>query len=478
VKILLVAPPQHAIVSPTPMKRIQEGLGFLPPLGLLGIATYLRERTRHDAVVLDAHTAGLVSADLEAVVARIRPDAVGITALTSTLLDVVATAAAVKRADASVPVIVGGPHVALFPRETVQLPNVDFAVLGEGEEPLGALLDRLEEAGRRRGLPWRHPEGTPRDGGCVDDLPAVMDRATATRKRRHFHADLETLPAPRRDLVPWQRYRTVVSRRPPTTVLMTSRGCSHSCSFCYTAGGKKVRERAPASVVAEMQQAVRLGIREFFFFDEAFTENPERVHALCTAIERARLDVSWDVRARVDSVDADMLRHMRRAGCTRVQFGIEAGTQRVIDVFQKGITLEQARAALHLARAAGLATYADFMIGGPDETLEEIVETVRFALEVAPDYVHFQVTMPLPGTPLHAQAVRRGILAADTWQRFAAHPTSDFEIPYWTERFSRTELDALLSWCLHRCYMNPRYLLRSLLRVRSMGELMRKARWL
>lgn len=476
-KILLLFPPQDQIVSPTYMKTIQEGLGYLPSLGLLYLGTYIQERTRHEVDLLDAYVERMTFDDVEAYIRRTQPDAVGIGAMTFTLIDAVDAARVVKKVDPSIPVILGGPHTALFPRESVDLASVDYVVMGEGEVPLARLLDRLEERGRLRGVAWRGDDGLPIDEGTItDDIPGVLEKRTTVQKHRYFFTDLDTLPIPRRELGPYERYATVVSRRPPTTIMVSSRGCPYSCSFCYTAGGKKYRERSPASVVAEMKACVDLGVHEFLFFDETFTINKERIYAVCDEIIRARLDVTWDVRARVDCVDADLLRHMRRAGCGRVQYGIESGTQRVMDILSKGTTLEQARDAIRWTHAAGLSTYADFMIGAPGETRAEIEETMRFADSLKLDYVHFSVTMPLPNTPLHRMGVRQGIITENTWRDFAADPRPEFQVPYWTEIFTREELDTLVQSCIKRTYLRPSYLLRSMGNIRSFGELVRKAR--
>lgn len=475
-KLLLLFPPQDQIVSPDYMKTIQEGLGYLPPLGLLYLGTYIKERTRHEVEVLDAYVLGMNFADVEDYIRRTQPDIVGVTAMTYTLIDAVDAARCVKRVDPSIPVVLGGPHTALFPEESVALPCIDYVVMGEGEVPLAQLLDRLEERGRYRGQAWRSDDGLPIGGSCTEDIPAVLDKATKQKKHRYFFQNLDELPIPRRELLPFERYSTVVSKRPPTTIMVSSRGCPYACSFCYTAGGKKYRERSPGDVVREMRQALELGIHEFLFFDETFTINKERIYAVCDAIIAAKLDVTWDVRARVDCVDGPLLKRMRQAGCGRVQYGIESGTQRVMDILNKGTTLHQAQEAIRLTRAAGMATYADFMIGAPGETREEILETLKFARELKLDYVHFAVTMPLPNTGLHRMGVRQGIITDDTWRDFAKNPTTDFRVPYWTENFTREELDELVTYCIKQCYLRPGYVLQSLREIKSFGELYRKAR--
>lgn len=440
------------------MKIIQEGLGFLPPIGLLYLATWLRERTPHRAEVLDAHLERMSFADIARRVEADRPDLVGISAMTYTWLDVLLTARAVKSVDPRLPVVVGGPHTALYPEESLTHPEIDYVVVGDGEIPLEGLLDRLAE-GRR--------------DTC--GVPGLMTRGDK-RKPRYFYPDMADLPIPDRRFTPWKRYAAVVSTRPPTTIAMSSRGCPYTCSFCFTAGGKRYRANPAERIAEEMEHCLELGIHEFLFFDELFTFDRQRVLDLCRLIRERGLDVTWDVRARVDCVDQEMLDAMASAGCNRIQYGVEAGTQRVMDILNKGITLEQVEAALEMTRRAGISTYADFMLGAPGETREEILQTIDFARRLNLDYAHFSITMPLPRTVLYVKALQEGVLKRDVWRDYVLNPAPGFHPPYWEKDFSREELEGFLRQAVRSFYFSPRYVLRSLQRLKSTGEFLRKAR--
>ncbi len=440
------------------MKAIQESLGFLPPIGLIYLATWLRERTSHQVEVLDALLERLPPEEVARRVRLAGVEVVGLSAMTHTWLDCLLVARAVRAVAPEVRVVVGGPHVSLFPLESLEHPEIDYIVIGDGEVPFAALLDRLDD-GR----------------GDTEGLPGVMRRGDA-RKPRYFHPDMADLPIPDRRFTPWRRYASVVSRRPPTTTVMSSRGCPYHCSFCSTAGGKTYRANPAVRVVQELEHAVSLGIREFLFFDELFTFDRERVLDLCRRIRERGLDISWDVRSRVDRVDPEMLEAMARAGCQRIQYGVESGTERVLGILKKGIHLDQARQALRWTRQAGISTYADFMIGSPGETREEILETMRFARSLDLDFVHFSITMLLPRTLLYARAMQEGIVARDVWRDFVLEPREDFHPPYWEETLGRRELEDLLRQAVRSFYFSPRFLLRSLAALRSPGELARKAR--
>jgi radical SAM superfamily enzyme YgiQ (UPF0313 family) len=440
------------------MKIIQEGLGYLPPIGLLYLATYLRERTPHEAEVLDAHLLRMGPAQIARKVADEKPDLVGISAMTYTWLDTLLVARAIKEVNPRLPVVVGGPHTALYPSESLQHPEIDFVVVGDGEVPLAGLMDRLAQGSRD-----------------VVGIPGLMSRESPPAQR-FFYADMADLPIPDRRLTPYKRYAAVVSRRPPTTIAMSSRGCPYTCSFCYTAGGKRYRANPAERIAEEMEHCLALGIHEFLFFDELFTFDRQRVLDLCRIICERRLDVTWDVRARVDCVDPEMLEAMAAAGCNRIQYGVESGTERVLGILNKGISLDQVHHALEWTRRAGIQTYADFMIGAPGETREEILATIELARRLDLDYVHFSIVMPLPKTVLYIKALQQGVLPRDVWRDYVLQPDTSFHPPYWEETFTRAELEALLRHAVKRFYLSPGYVFKSLRRLRSTGEFLRKAR--
>ena len=258
---------------------------------------------------------------------------------------------------------------------------------------------------------------------------------------------------------------------------MSSRGCPFTCIFCdRPAMGKRFRARSAANVVDEMAECVRLGIREIFFYDDTFTVNRSRVLDICDLIRRRKLKVDWDIRARVDTVDAELLRVLKAAGCARIHFGVEAGTERIQKVLCKNIDLDRAKHVFGLARRAGITSLAYFMIGNPTETLDEVEATLAFAREVRPDYIHLSVTTPFPGTELYFMALREGVIKDDCWKTFAERPSADFVPPLWLEHFTRDELLALLKRGYRDFYLRPTYMVRSLFGIRTPSEFWRKAR--
>ena len=455
-KVLLINPPRENELTGNNPALIDESRGYNPPLGLLYLAGYLEAKTAHQVEICDAQVEEISYPQLGDRIRKSAPDFVGLTAMTFTLLDVIKTARLVKEISPSLPVMVGGVHAFLFPEETVNLPEIDYVLSGEGEESFALLLDRLENQG---------------DLDTVPGLTYQKDGRICSSPAPPLCADLDSLPFPARRLTPWQKYSSVMAKRQPITTMFTSRGCPFRCSFCARPHlGKKFRYRSAENVVDEMEECVELGIREFLVYDDTFTVNRDRVLAVCEEIRRRKLVIGWDIRARVDCVDEEMLKQLKATGCERIHYGVEAGTEKILRVLNKGITREQARDTIALTRKIGIETLAYFMIGSPTETREDILATIRFALELKPDFVHITILCPFPGTAIYEQGLQEGVFPRDHWQDFAANPTPDFSPPYWNEILSDTELQELLQLAYKKFYTRPSYLLKKTLQVRSLRE--------
>ncbi len=459
-KVLLVNPPRENELTGNNPALIDEARGFNPPLGLLYLAGYLEEHTSHRVEICDAQVEELSYPRLRERIRESSPDLVGLTAMTFTLLDVVKTARLVKEIDSALPVAVGGVHAFFYPEETVNLPGIDYVLSGEGEESFALLLDRLEAKGDLHTVPGL----TYREGGEIRSIPSPP-----------LCADLDSLPFPDRRLTPYGKYSSVMARRQPITTMFTSRGCPFRCSFCSRPHlGKQFRYRSAKNVVDEMEECVGLGIREFLIYDDTFTVNRDRAIAVGEEIIHRQLEIGWDIRARVDCVDREMLKILKKAGCERIHYGVEAGTEKILKVLNKGITLEQAGETIALTRKIGIETLAYFMIGSPTETRADILQTIRFALELNPDFTHITILCPFPGTEIYARGLREGVFPRDHWREFAANPAPGFSPPYWNEILSDRELQELLQLAYKKFYTRPSYLLRKTLQVRSLRELKTK----
>ena len=165
--------------------------------------------------------------------------------------------------------------------------------------------------------------------------------------------------------------------------MFTSRGCPFPCTFCDRPQyGKKFRARSAKNVVDEMAACVEMGIEEVMVYDDTFTVNRRRVIDICDEIVSRGLKFSWDIRTRVDTVDEDMLTKLSDSGCKQIHFGVEAGTEKILKILNKGISVEQIEKVFNICRQLKMKTLAYFMIGMPTETKEDIEESVKLAKKV------------------------------------------------------------------------------------------------
>ena len=181
------------------------------------------------------------------------------------------------------------------------------------------------------------------------------------------------------------------------------------------------------------------------------------------------------MRTRIDVVNEEMLKHLKKAGCQGIHYGIEAGSEKILKVLQKGITIEKAKQVFSLTRKYKIPILAYFMIGNPHENLEDIYETFKIVKMLNPDYVHLTILTPFPGTKIYLEGLKDGNIKKDYWREFAANPTPDFEPPYWDEIFTREELQKLLIEGYKSFYLRPSYILKRIWNLRSYGEFKKKA---
>jgi radical SAM superfamily enzyme YgiQ (UPF0313 family) len=434
-----------------------------PHLGLAYIAAFLQSKgvmvKIFDRTYSDWDT-------LETELDRMRPAFAGITCNTLLTAQALKAASIVKAHDRRTRVIMGGTQPTIMPGELLKERNVDIAVIGEGELTLHEIVGG-KDLREVHGIAFRGPDG---------EILFTPPRA--------YVNDLDSLPFPARGLIPMDSYlntrmgRTAWALSRPATTVMCSRGCPFHCSFCssHLIFGRKVRYRSPENVIQELQELKRgYGIRGVQFHDDTMTLNRAWLNRLCDLMIENRLGLEWFCNARVGTVDLELLRKIERAGCTTITFGVESGSQRVLDrIIKKGITIEAIRDTFKLVRKTGLILHSTFMLGSPGETREEIERTIAFARELNPDVAHFAITIPFPGTEMFKMANEYGRLTFNSWNDFhffrsAVFESSEFDIPY----VKRTLKRAYRSY-----YFSPRYLCRQIIVTRSYPQLKRKLKGL
>lgn len=455
-KVLLINPPrENEIVGNNP-SIIEEERGYNPPLGILYIAAYVEEQSTHEVAVIDAQVEELSYEGLEKRISDFSPDVVGISVMTLCLFDVMKVIDTVKLVAPAAKVVLGGPHVHLYPDETIELKGVDFLILGEGEVSFVKLLDALEDKvsfSEVKGLVYREDSKVVKTG--MSELVA----------------DLDVFPHPARHLVPFEKYTSILSELNPITTMFTSRGCPYKCTFCDRPHlGKRFRARSAASVVDEFKKCKEMGIKFILVYDDTFTVNKKRVMEICELLIKENVALNFDIRARVDTMNTEMLRALKEAGCTGIHYGVESGTDRILTILDKAINLELVSSVFKETMDMGIKTLGYFMIGCPTETREEMDETIEYACRLKADYVHMTVLTPFPGTKIYDMALKEGVIKSDVWREFAANPSVDFVPPIYAGIYNREELMAILMQGYKKFYTRPGYIINKLLELRSPAQ--------
>jgi len=318
--------------------------------------------------------------------------------------------ARVKQLVPGVVTVVGGAHVSAIPERTLEVfPSFDFGVVGEGEVSLFELLRRLESE-------------TP-----ADDVPGLAyrrDGRVCANLRAPYIDDLDALPLPAWDLLPDFPHRFQPSLfsypRTPVATLITSRGCPFSCSFCdRSTSGKRGRMHGVEYVVRLCRHLVGLGVRHIIFLDDLFTVRQQRVVDLCQAFLDAGFTFSWSCNSHPNLLDFDTMKLMRRAGCWQIAYGIESGSQRILDVVKREVRIPRMRETLRMTRAAGIRAKGYVMIGHLTEGLDSLRETADFLKVVELDICQITKFTPYPGTPAYPTIRTHGTFD-ENWERMNA----------------------------------------------------------
>lgn len=463
-KCLIIFPPsRRAVRAMYTFHNDSEhsSLGAKPPLGPMFVASYLKQNSSHDVKIIDCQVLGLSDEQIRDEIQTYQPDIVGITAWTDFWYDAWKCIQIAKEVSPEIHVSVGGPHIGIYPEITLENSGCDSVIVGDGEVPFFWLANAISNGQTPENLPGLHfkEHGVK---GC--------------EKKFYIHGDLDTLPWPDRTMLPYEKYRSVLSKSDFVTTMITSRGCPYKCTFCKLSF-QKALFRSAEDVVNEMEQIAALGIREIEIYDDTFTWSKKRLIEICDLIVERGLDLDWAIRDRVSSPTPETMEHLARAGCRRIHFGIESGSNKTLERIKKSIDVDQAIEAVRLAKQHGIEVLTYFMLGLPGETLEDMQETARFAGRLDPDYATFSVTVPYAGTEMYEEGLSSGVIPQDFWSEYAAHPVADFTIPYfWEEHLNKEELLKIRDEATRRFYFRPKYVFRQLRQTSSPGELWRKGR--
>ena len=272
-------------------------------------------------------------------------------------------------------------------------------------------------------------------------------------------SDWDSLPLPSYDLLPsLKNYFINTPHGSPFTIMYASKGCPYSCIFC-TERNTKLKKRSAESILSEVRYLKEnFDIRTVSFFDETFTIDRERVVTIAEGIRKEKLKIIWYCNTRVDLVDKRLLKIMYDGGCRGISYGIESGSQKILDNARKEIDLGQAEDAIRWAKEAGIKVYCSFIFGLPGEDWNTVKDTIEFLKRALPTGAQFNVAVPYPGTELHRIALNKGWIRKGTnWRRMYQH-----EAVMRTDELSCEDLNEARKMAYRALYFNPKWWLQNM----------------
>jgi len=433
------------------------------PLSLGYIASVLIN-AHHNVKMLDLNV--MDTQELGILIKQSHPEVVGLTAFSSSIFNAKKIIDEVKEYDENIITILGGVHASALPMETMEeIKNLDFLVFGEGEVTVVQLLDYLtnnSDLKEVEGIVFRN-----KDSIIMNNPRALIE-------------DLDTIPFPVRHLLPFELYshgRHVTRGLPRenyrTIELITSRGCPNKCIFCasHINYGQKVRFRSFQNIATEIDENIkRYGITHVDFEDDTFTINKLLVKRLCVFLKKRKL--TWNCLTRINNVDYNLLKFMADSGCIKVSFGVESGNPEILKKIKKGITIPQIIKSVKDAKKAGIHYVECFFIIGvhPDESLEQIKDTVKLISKLQPDSLTLSIMSPYPGTEIFEMMKQRGYISEKPdWSQFSVFGNLN---RYKRLRYlSPTQLYQLQRKILRNYYLSPKYLFSQIVKLRKFSEI-------
>ena len=365
------------------------------------------EKRGHKVDVIDLQGEDPATKELEAKLQLLQPDIVGVTSATLTFNPAVQIIKAAKRMLPGCLTLMGGPHVTVMDEETLSAnPDADVVVRGEGEQTILELAQlvsetRLDNLGGVAGITFRKKTGQ-----------------VVRNSQRPFIEDLDTLPYPAHEHFDVRRYKVSGKTYLP---IITSRGCPFQCAFCLASHmcGKGFRARRPKNVVDELEWLKdTYGAEAFAFYDDTFTYDNRRAFAICEEMRNRKFNLPWDCRTRVDRVTPELLTTLRKTNCLLIHFGVESGSQKMLNAMRKGTTVEQNASAIKWAKEAGISVAISVVVGYPGETPEMMEETFEFIRKTEPDYLYMCEAVPYPGTEMYNVVKKLGWQMSEDWSQF------------------------------------------------------------
>jgi radical SAM superfamily enzyme YgiQ (UPF0313 family) len=345
-----------------------------------------------------------------------------------------------------------GDHVSVLPEETIENSKVDFVIVGGDYDYVSFLLCEAIKGKEK------FPSGV---------VYKNINGEIINNRKPIFIENLDDLPFIDREIVPWQNYHEAWRLYDEFTYMYGSRGCPYRCTFCswpQMLYDGKVRFRSPQKIVDEIEILIKkYGIKEIFFDDDTFTCNKNWVLKICNLILERGIKILWSCNGRVDNVDYELLKIMKKSGCRMVKYGVESASQKTLDLLRKDYTIEDVKKAFIYTQKNKILIHATAMIGFPWEKKEDMIETIKFIKKLKPDTCQFSLPIPYPGTKLFEDAMKENLLIyGQNWEFY------DMSRPLLKNYYLKTE-EIVKIWekAWLSVYFSPSFILRKIKNLRN-----------
>jgi radical SAM superfamily enzyme YgiQ (UPF0313 family) len=392
----------------------------IPPFGFGYIATSLR-KYGYNVSILDCVKENYDYHSFERYIKKNSFDVIGFQLFTADFVSVKKSIEIIKNIDKNQVIVVGGAHPSCTPKTILNdLEDIDYAFWGEAERGFPELLDQISYN--------KGKENFSNISGLIyKDSEATHAEPCYKINRPYFEENLDKLGMPAWDLIPPDSYppspHGVIAKRLPTAPISITRGCPYPCTFCAakTVTGRKLRCRSIDNVIDEIKLLHReYNVREIHIEDDNFTLKKDLVVDFCNSLVEEKLDISWACPngVRLDTLDFNLLKIMKKSGCYSFAVGIESGSERVLKHMKKKLSLDLIKEKIELCSKVGIRTTGFFIVGYPVETKEDILKTIRFAKSAKLDRAEFANFMPLPGTAAYDYLIENSEPINTNWEEF------------------------------------------------------------